>query len=169
MHLNARPHCDLGLAVADIPADQPVHRLGQLHVLFDLPGDADLVLGGLVGERLLELPLPLGVSWVGDPRLGLSQRLHPQHLLGQFLDRLDDLFLGLLPSRAAQVRQVRLEPAGPHVLLHQVDLAGWHVQRRVAREFQGQVFFGPVVLLECLEALELGDTVLHVHHVIAGR
>src|SRR3546814_20798122 len=52
--LERRAHRDLGLAVADVAADQPVHRHGALHVALDLVDGRQLV-GRLVeGERVLE-------------------------------------------------------------------------------------------------------------------
>ena len=56
--LEGGAHGDLGLAVADVAADEPVHRLGPLHVRLDLV-DGDQLVGGLgVGEGLLQLGLP---------------------------------------------------------------------------------------------------------------
>ena len=59
--LERGPHRHLGLAVADVAAQQPVHRPRLLHVLLDLFGRRDLVVRRLVRELGLELPLPLGV------------------------------------------------------------------------------------------------------------
>ena len=67
--LERRPHRDLGLAVADVAADQPVHRDRPLHVALDLVDGAELVRGLHVREGVLQLALP-GVSgpnaWPGD-------------------------------------------------------------------------------------------------------
>ena len=59
--LERRPHRDLGLAVADVAADQAVHRDGPLHVGLDLVDGAQLVGRLDVGEGVLELALPRGV------------------------------------------------------------------------------------------------------------
>ena len=61
--LERRPHRQLGLAVADVAAQEPVHGDGLLHVGLDLADGADLVRRLLVRERLLELHLP-----VANPR-----------------------------------------------------------------------------------------------------
>ena len=53
---------DLGLAVADVAADQPVHRALGLHVGLDRLDRVELVGGLAVGERALELELPLAVG-----------------------------------------------------------------------------------------------------------
>src|SRR5688572_32453286 len=46
-----RPHRELGLAVAHVAADQPVHRLRRMHVVGDVAGDLELVVGLLVRDR----------------------------------------------------------------------------------------------------------------------
>ena len=58
-------HRDLGLAVADVAADEPVHRLVALHVRLHLLDAADLVHGLLVGEGRLEGQLPVVVGREG--------------------------------------------------------------------------------------------------------
>ena len=52
---------DLGLAKADIGAQQTIHRLFSLHVAFDLLRAAELVGRFAIKEGLLELDLPLCV------------------------------------------------------------------------------------------------------------
>ena len=53
---------DLGLAEADVAADQPVHRLLGLHVPLDRLDRFDLVGGLAVGEGGLHRDLPLAVG-----------------------------------------------------------------------------------------------------------
>ena len=66
---------DLGLAVADVAADQAVHRLGLGHVALDGLDGRELVGGLLVGEGGLELGHPVAVlGRVGDPRLAGALR-----------------------------------------------------------------------------------------------
>ena len=60
--LERGPHGDLGLAVADVAADQPVHRDRLLHVGLDLVDGGELVGGLDVREGVLELALPRGVG-----------------------------------------------------------------------------------------------------------
>ena len=59
--LERRAHRDLGLAVADVAADQPVHRDGLLHVVLDLLDRGELVGRLGVREGVLQLALPRGV------------------------------------------------------------------------------------------------------------
>ena len=59
------PDGHLGLAEADVAADQPVHGLGPLHVGLDLLDGLQLVGGLDEGERRLQLGLPRGVGTEG--------------------------------------------------------------------------------------------------------
>ena len=61
-------HGDLGLAEADVAADEPVHRPRRLEVLLDRLDRALLVLGLAVGELGLEPLEPLVLEVVGAAR-----------------------------------------------------------------------------------------------------
>ena len=105
--LERGPQRDLGLAVADVADDQPVHRPGQLHVGLDLGGGAQLVDRLLVRERRLHLGLPRGV---GTERVALgagARRVQREQLLGQVVDRLADALLGPQPLGAAELGERR--------------------------------------------------------------
>ena len=65
---------DLGLAVADVAADQPVHRPRLLHVRLDRLDRLALVGGLGVGEALLELALPVAVGRERVARGGAGAR-----------------------------------------------------------------------------------------------
>ena len=60
--LEGRAHRHLGLAVADVAAQQPVHRRGRLHVGLDVGDRRPLVGRQVVRERALELLLPVRVG-----------------------------------------------------------------------------------------------------------
>ena len=97
---------DLGLAEADIAAEQPVHRRLRLHVVFDLGDAFELVVRLVVFEAGFEIPLPFGVG-----REGEAFRLHPLgvqlgELLGHVLDGRFDPAAGLLPFGAAELVQL---------------------------------------------------------------
>ena len=65
--LERRPDRDLGLPVADVAADDPVHRDRLHHVGLDLVDGAELVGRLLEREGVLELALPDGVRAEGVP------------------------------------------------------------------------------------------------------
>ena len=60
--LERGPHGDLGLAVADVAADDAVHRQRLLHVGLDLVDRGELIGRLDVGERVFEFALPRGVA-----------------------------------------------------------------------------------------------------------
>ena len=66
--LEGSPHRDLGLAVTDVAADQPVHRNGSLHVGLDLVNGGELIRRLHVREGVLELALPGRVGAERVPR-----------------------------------------------------------------------------------------------------
>ena len=129
--LERGPHRDLGLAVADVAADQPVHRHRPFHVVLDLVDGGELVRGLDVGEGVLQLALPRGVRPEREAGRGHPGRVQLDQLRGDLLDRLAGPALGLGPVRAAQPVQARaprrrrtwspLQLVGGHV----EPVAGW--------------------------------------------
>ena len=59
--LERRAHRDFGLAVADVAAQQAVHRRRRLHVALDVGDGVRLIDGQLPLERVFELLLPVRV------------------------------------------------------------------------------------------------------------
>ena len=118
--LERRPHRDLGLAVADVAADQPVHRDRLLHVGLDLVDGAQLV-GGLVErEGVLELALPRGVRAERVALGGLAGGVELDQLGRDLADRLAGPALALGPVGAAEPVEAGLLAA---------DVAGDLVER----------------------------------------
>ena len=99
------PHGDLGLAEADVAADEPVHRARRLEVLLDRLDRAGLVLGLAVGELGLEPLEPLVVELVGDARRLLALRVERDQLAGELPDALASARASGLPGLAAELRE----------------------------------------------------------------
>ena len=74
---------DLGLAEADVAADEPVHRARRLEVLLDGLDRGALVLGLAVRELRLEPLEPLVLELVRDPGRLLAARVEREQLAGQ--------------------------------------------------------------------------------------
>jgi hypothetical protein len=107
--LERRSHRDLGLAVADVAAQQPVHRPGRFQIgahLFDRLG---LVRGFLEFERRLELPHQMGVGRKREAGGAAPLGIEREQLVGHVGERLADLLLGAREGRAAE--PVELGPA----------------------------------------------------------
>ena len=174
--LERRPHRDLGLAVADVAADQSVHRDRLLHVRLDLVDGDQLVRRLGVGERVLELALPGRVRTEGAAGRGHPGRVQPDQLAGDLPHRLAGPALGPGPVATAHLRQRRR--LATHVLGHLVQRVGRHEQpvARLTALVRGvlddQVLAGrrararPDGALHELD--EPSDAVLLVHHVVAG-
>ena len=95
--LEGRADGNLGLAEADVAAQQAVHRHRALHVGLDLLDAAQLVVGLVVGEAPLKVVLPVGVLPEGVALGGLALGVELNQLVGHVLDRLFDPGAGLGP------------------------------------------------------------------------
>ena len=93
---------DLGLAVADVAADQAVHRVGRLHVVLDVVDGLGLVVGLLEGEAVLEAARELAVGGEGVAGHGLAGGVRAEQLAGHLGDRLAGPRLDGLPGGAAE-------------------------------------------------------------------
>ena len=135
--LERGPQRDLGLAVADVADDEPVHRPDELHVGLDLGRRAQLVDRLLVRERRLHLGLPrrVGRERVA-PRVG-ARGVQREQLLGQVVDRLADPLLGAQPLGPAEPRQRRALAA--RVAADPADLLDRHEDPVAAGERQLEV------------------------------
>ena len=169
--LERRAHRDLRLTVADVAADQPVHRHRALHVGLDLVDGRELVARLHVGKRVLQLTLPGRVGAEGVPGRRGPGRVEPDQLRGDLADRLARAPLGLGPVRPAQAVQARR--LTPGVLGDLVELVGRHVQpvRRLTalagRVLDDQVLPGRAGRGPAGHLHVPADTVLLVHHVVA--
>ena len=171
--LERRADRDLGLAVADVAAHQPVHRHRQHHVGLDLVDRAQLV-GGLVErEGVLELALPRGVRAERVPAGGLPGGVQLDQLGRDLPDRLAGPALALGPVGAAEPVEAGLLAAD--VAGHLVERVGGDVEPVGRAAALGRAVLEDEVLadrspdLALLHLHEPADAVLLVHDVVAGR
>ncbi len=115
--LEGGAHGQLRLAITHVAADEPVHWPRLTHVCFDFRQRRQLVRRLGVWKRRLELRLPIGIGWKGETRLGFTQCLQRNHLARQVEDGGLHLVLTMLPTRAAQFRQLRIAFAAADVFL----------------------------------------------------
>ena len=168
--LERRPHRDLGLAVADVTADHPVHRHGLFHVGLHLADRGQLVGGLGEAERVLHLGLPRGVGLEGVPRCGLALGVEGDQFGGDLANRLARLRFRVGPVAAAQPAQRRLLAADVARQLIQgvhrdVELVGL-LAASAAGVLQHEVLAARAAdgALDHLD--EPSDAVLVVHHQI---
>ena len=158
----------LGLAEADIAAQQAVHRPARAHVLEHGLDRGQLVLGLLVGEARGEL-LVDAVRQVEDGTLAhrpLGRDL--DQLARELADALLDLGLARLPADPAQLVE-RGILVGMAVARQHVEVLDRHEQLVAALVEQLQAVVRRVRDLEGLQAREAADAVLGMDDEIALR
>ena len=163
-----RAQGDLGLAVADVAADQAIHRARCLHV-----GEHRVDRGRLI-RRLVEreLRLELVERVVGRREAMAGQggalRVDLEQLLGERADGAADLARGRLPRDAAELVEPRRVALRADVALHLAEPVDRQVERAaVVVDLQG-VQGDAAVERELLQALIAADAVPLVDEVVAG-
>ena len=171
--LERRPHRDLGLAVADVAADHPVHRHRLLHVGLDLGDRGELVDGLGETERVFHLGLPRGVRPERVSGAGLPFGVQRHQLAGDLAHRAARLGLGVGPVAAAEPAQRRRLAADiPRQLIQRIhrdiELVG------LLAPFAGRVLQHQILAPGAADGAfdhlhEPPDAVLIVHHQVARR
>ena len=136
--LEGGAHRDLGLAVADVAAEQAIHRRRRFHVALDVGDRRLLVERQVVLERVFEFLLPVRVRAERVAGHGLARGVELEQLLGHVAHRLLDARLRALPRRAAEAIDRRLRRAG--VLLDEIEPLDRHEQLVVAGVAQLEEF-----------------------------
>ena len=126
-------HRDLGLAEADVAAQQAVHRPRALEVLLDRLGGGELVVGLVELERRLELALEVGVGKQRRRLRELALGVELEQLLRHVAHAGAHAALGLAPARAAETVEARLDALDAAVALDLID-ARQRQQQRLALE-----------------------------------
>ena len=159
---------DFGLAVADIADHDPVHRAGGLLIASDLL-DRAMLLGRLdVGEAGFELDLPRGVGAHRDAGQRVAAGVDVEQLLGDVTDRALDAALGAAPLLRAEAGQRGALVGCADVGVDAVQLVGRDQQAVVVGVAEVEILTLAVADALLDEALEAGDAVLDVDHVVAG-
>ncbi len=157
----------LGLAVADVAADEAVHGAGALHVGLGLVDGLELVGGLGEGEGCLKLALPGVVLGEGVAGLGLARGVQAQEFGGE----VDGGELGglarLFPAVRADAAELRAHLAQADVAADQVRLLKRHVQQDVVVELEGDRLAHAIAGLDLGQAAVHCDAVLEVHHEVA--
>ncbi len=130
---------DFGLAVADIAADEPVHRLVVFQVSFNILNRRHLIGRFVIGESVLHLGLPGRVRGKGMACRGFAGGIQ----FDQFRRHLLHLLFGPLgrpgPVAAVQAGHDRGGFVRADVLLYAVYLIGRNIDFVALGVFQQQV------------------------------
>ena len=162
------PDRDLGLAEADVAADEPVHRVRRLEVGLDRFDRALLILGFAVRELGLEPLQPVAREVEGLAGRVLAARVESEQLAGQLVHALSRARLDQLPRTAAELRQRRCVCVGADVARDLADLLVRDVEPVVSLERELEVVARDFGDGAGLEAQELSDAVILVDDVVAG-
>ena len=159
---------DLGLAVADVAADQAVHRARRLHVGLDLLDRLALV--GRLGprERVLEVALPVAVGLERVAAAAAALGVQVEQLAGQLAGRAPRAGLHRLPRLAAELGQRRRRAAGADVAADLGELVDRHVDLVVAGELEVEVVARDAGHGLGVEAGEARDAVVLVDDEVAA-
>ncbi len=158
-----RAHRDLRLAVPDVAAEEPVHRLVRLHVALDVRDRLRLIRGLRVLEGVLELFLPRRVLRKREALRDAAPRVQLQELVRHVAHRAPDGRLAAAPSGAAQTVEHRRHAFDSRVLLHEIESLDGEEQGLVVRVADVHELALRPFDRHALQALEEADAVVAVH------
>ena len=165
-------HGDLGLAVADVAADQPVHRHRALHVALDLLHRGELV--GSLDERkgVLELGLPRCVRPECVTLRGLACGIQLDELARDLADGPSRAALAGAPVGPTQLVEGGLLPADVSAdlveLVHRHEQAVAGLPALAGGVLDDEILAGRAVHGAVDELDVASDAVLLVHDVVSG-
>ncbi len=157
-------HRHLGLAVADIAAEQAIHRGVRLHVPLDVGDGVRLIDRELPLERILEFLLPVRIGRKGIARHRPARGVELEQLLGHVAHGFLHARLGLLPRRPAQAVERRARGTG--VLLNEIEPLDRDEELVFSGVAQLHELLRRQANVDSLEADEHTDPVVHVHHEV---
>src|SRR6266850_673204 len=163
-----RAHGHFRLAVADVAAEQPVHRLGALHIALDVADGGDLVVSFLEFESVLELALKIAVRRKRKSRRRFALRVESEQLIGHVFDRFARARFARIPGGAAEFIQRRMRTLEHTVVLDQIHSLQRDIKPRVVGVFEEHELAAMPVGFDQAKPFELTDAVVHVHDEIAG-
>ena len=161
-------HRDLGLAEADVAADQAVHRAAAREVGEHLVDRALLVGRLLEREARLELAQADRRAAERAPLLQLARRVDLEQLARHREDRLVRLRLDALPRRAAELVEPRARRLRADVVLDEVDAVDREIEPVAARVLEVEIVAFRVRDVQVAQAAVEPDAVIDVDDVVVG-
>ena len=161
-------HGNLGLAEADVAADEPVHRPRRLEVLLHRLDRGLLVRRLAIREARLELRQPLAREVERDALAGLALRVELDQVAGELADGLARPRLERLPGLAAELRECGRRGVGADVARDLAELLVRDVEAVLAAEGEQEVVARDAGDRVRLEPEQAADAVILVHDVVAG-
>ena len=167
--LEGSPHGHLGLAVADIAADQPVHRLRPLHICLDLPDGCHLICRLLKGEGSLKLPLPGGIRGASKSFGYLPCGIKLYEFPGHFANGGPDPFLCPRPRVRSQTiqRGSACGGVGTDIALDEVEFVDRDVELIATRILQQEAIAFHLTHRDLLQSVKPANAMVQVNHHIS--
>ena len=161
-------HGDLGLAVPNVAAQQPVHRRRRFHVALDVGDGRGLIRRQFPLEGAFELLLPVRVGAEDVARNSLARGVELEQLLGHVAHGFLDFGLRLFPGRAAKPIERRTRAAG--IFLNEIEPLDRNEEFVLSVIAQLEKLLHDVAVTDgdLLQADKLRDAVIDVHDQIAG-
>src|SRR5207302_4617086 len=161
-------HGHFRFAVADITAEEAIHRLALLHVLLDVGDGGDLIGRFFEFERVFEFALKISVRRKRKAGSGLALRVKGKKLLGHVFERLADARFACVPAGAAEFVERRVRAFENAIALHQIHALQGNVEPRILGVAQKHEFAAMAIGFNLAKAFELADAVIHMHDKVTG-
>ena len=161
-------HGDFGFAVADVAAEEAIHRSGAFHVALDVGDGVVLVLRFLEFEGVFEFALEIAVGREGVAVGGFARGVEAEELVGHVFERFADVGFARVPAGAAEFVERGLGAFDDAIALDEVHAFERNVEAGVVEIAEEHEFAAAAVGLDLAEAFELADAVIDVDDVVAG-
>ena len=161
-------HGDFGFAVADVAAEEAVHRSGALHIALDV-GDGGVLVGGFFEfEGVFKFALEIAVGREGETfavlRAAYSARSWSAMSSSDLRTRVLRVFQPVPPSLSS----VGCGAFDDAIALDQVHALERDVEASVVGVAEEHEFAAAAVGFDLAEAFELADAVIDVDDEVAG-
>ena len=167
--LERRPDRHLRLAKAYVSADQAIHDLMALHILFRGFDGGNLIVRLLEGEHFLKFSLPYRIRSILITFCRLARRIQFHQILRDIFDRSAHPCLGLVPFLAAKAVQLRLLGGiRRRIFLKGVHLRRQNVQTASARIFNFDIILHHPVYFDLFNSFVDTKSVIFVNHIISN-
>ena len=162
------PHRHFSLPVANIPHQQPIHRLGGFHIGLDFIDAAQLVRRFHVWKLLVKFFLQIIVRWKSIPLGDLPLRIQIHQFIRNVFDLGSHPMLGFRPFAAPQTINPGLLSFGCDVFLDQVQLGDGNKDLRVIPVIDHNIILVDTVDLHRLNPRKDPNPVINMDHKVPG-
>ncbi len=166
--LECGAHRHFRFAVANVAAEQAVHRCCFFQIFLDVGDGGALVCGLFKLKGIFEFTLPGAIGSEGEALGGFALGVKSQQLVGHIFQRFPNAGFSRCPGRAAQPVECGFGAFHDAIALHQVHAFERNVEARVVRVTQQHELAAAAFGFDQSQTFELPDAVIHVNDVIAG-